>query len=136
MIRLTAISICAFCLALVSSHAQEPNCSDPQTQFEMNVCSGQDYDAADKRLNETWKTVFASLKQWDKEVWQDGSSAPSRADALLKSQRAWIDYRDGHCEAEAEGFHGGTILPLVRNTCLTEMAQRRTAELLSLTEGN
>ncbi len=134
--RFIVISVNFLCLFSASSFAQEPNCADPQSQFEMNVCSGRDYDAADEKLNTAWKTVFASLKQWDKEVWQDGSSAPSRADALLKSQRAWIDYRDGHCEAEAEGFHGGSILPLVRNTCLTEITERRTAELLSLTEGN
>jgi uncharacterized protein YecT (DUF1311 family) len=134
--RLSAFLIGFLIASTNTSLAQEPNCDNQQSQFEMNVCSGRDYDAADEKLNTTWKTVFAAMKQWDKEVWQDGTSAPSRADALLKSQRAWIDYRDGHCEAEAEGFHGGTILPLVRNTCLTDMTQKRTAELLSLTEGN
>lgn len=95
-------------------------CSNPQTQLEMNQCAAQDYETADAELN----TVWAELRQvrGDTPSW----------DAILEAQRLWIPFRDAHCEAEAAPFEGGSIQPLIRLSCLASATNARTAQLHDL----
>jgi uncharacterized protein YecT (DUF1311 family) len=49
---------------------------------------------------------------------------------LLTAQRAWLAYRDAACEAHASPFEGGSLQPLIRATCLSEITAERTRMLL------
>jgi uncharacterized protein YecT (DUF1311 family) len=51
---------------------------------------------------------------------------------LRKAQRLWIPYRDAACEAAAAPYQGGTIQPLIRLGCLTDLTETRTKELRSM----
>ncbi len=33
---------------------QEPNCREPQTQMDMNICAGESFSRADRELNRIW----------------------------------------------------------------------------------
>ncbi|NJL68482.1 MAG: DUF1311 domain-containing protein [Microcoleus sp. SM1_3_4] len=61
--------------------AQQPNCKNPQTQPEMNVCSRLDYQQADRKLKQTYDRLRSK------------STATSRQQ-LVNSQTAWIAFRD------------------------------------------
>ncbi|KPB02757.1 lysozyme inhibitor LprI family protein [Ahrensia marina] len=123
-----ALSFATLC-TMAQASDQEVDCDNAETQFEMNHCSGLEFDAADKALNKTWSKIRAAVKTIDENNKEYAPYEPSAADNLLKAQRAWIDYRDGQCAAEAAQYAGGTIQPLIRSTCLTDMTKKRTKEL-------
>lgn len=99
--------------------AQESlDCSrDDLPQQAMNACSRLEYEAADAELNRVWSDAIAAAR------------AMGIGDRLLTAQRAWIPFRDAACEAEAALFDGGTMAPLIRNTCLTDLTRDRTEDL-------
>lgn len=110
------------------------NCDDADTlpQQGMNYCAYEDWQTADQALNAAWPLV----KTWATET-DEGTRSwrPELANAeenLLKAQRAWINYRDGHCETEAMKFAGGTLAPLILYSCKAGMTRKRTEELLLL----
>lgn len=99
-----------------SSIAQQPNCKNPQTQPEMNACSRLEYQQADKKLNQVSDRLRNKLT---------GTSRQQ----LVSSQKAWIAFRDSHCEFQKSLFEGGSIAPTMLNTCLSDVTQQRTSEL-------
>lgn len=98
----------------------EPDCGG--TQSDMNICSYRDYLRADIELNRTWKALTNSTKGTD------------FARNLLEGQRAWLTYREKHCDVWRSRYEGGSMMPLVVNHCLTEITKFRTNELKRLLE--
>ncbi|UBH29550.1 lysozyme inhibitor LprI family protein [Aeromonas enteropelogenes] len=88
------------------------------TQAAMNICVMQDYTKADAKLNATYKKLVATL---DKE----------QLGRLKTAQRAWITFRDAQCRYEAGVYEGGSIAPLVYSSCLTNLTEQRTTDLLA-----
>ena len=43
---------------LVSASALAEDCDNATSQTEMNMCSAGQYQAADKKLNQTWQTAL------------------------------------------------------------------------------
>lgn len=130
--RYRALMVFAIFLAPATSLAQSGACNDPQTQYDMNVCSAQMYAKADSALNAIWPKVRATMREID--TFNDNEFEASAEDNLLKAQRAWIDYRDGHCITVGAQYAGGSIQPLIINSCMTDLTEKRTAELLALLE--
>ncbi|MFN3170284.1 MAG: lysozyme inhibitor LprI family protein [Hyphomicrobiales bacterium] len=97
----------------------KPNCADwgNLPQQDMNQCAGIAYDEADAELNRVWGDL--------RERRGEGHSW----DVILEAQRAWIPFRDAHCESVAAPYEGGSIQPLIRSTCLTDVTEQRTAQL-------
>jgi uncharacterized protein YecT (DUF1311 family) len=62
---------------LVSASALAEDCDNATSQTEMNMCSAGQYQAADKKLNQTWQTA---LKR----------AAPQQRELLKKAQKNWI----------------------------------------------
>ncbi|MEY4927459.1 MAG: hypothetical protein RI894_1895 [Bacteroidota bacterium] len=90
-----------------------------QTQAELNQTSAAEYKVADKQLNLVYNKVVKV------------ADAQSKA-ALLEAEKAWIKYRDLHCKYACMQYDGGSIYPLMYNSCLTEMTKQRTKELTAL----
>ena len=99
--------------------------SDQGIQSAMNICAYNDYIEADSELNAAWDKAAAHAKNVD----DDTSDEITMFADLLTSQRAWLAFRDAQCDAEANRFMGGSIMPLIRATCLTRMTQERTTTL-------
>lgn len=111
---------------ILPTRAQEIDCTDPQDQTSMNICAYRDWEAADRELNEVWPVIRNRLRESDSSLPEELKGAE---EALLKSQRAWIDYRDGTCEAEGFQARGGTLEPLIVSSCLARLTRLRTTEL-------
>ncbi len=125
-------------LALMLMAVEEPpfpdwNCEEPQWQQEMNWCAAQDYRAADEALNSQWTLTSSVMKQRDAE-WAQDDGRPGHFATLLEAQRAWLAYRDAHCRAEAYGFRGGSMEPLIDASCKSNLTRERTEQLRSLIE--
>ena len=137
MIRISALI--AFLLAAQPAWAQDIDCDDSaapatQTQMGMNYCSYQDYQKADRALNLIWPQVKAKMQALDNSTREWMPEQANGEENLIKAQRAWIDYRDGHCTAEGAEYAGGSIRPLIENTCLASLTRHRTEELLLMLE--
>ncbi len=110
------------------------NCDDADTlpQQGMNFCAHEDWQVADKALNDAWPSIRAWAKETDEQTREWRPELAIAEENLLKAQRAWINYRDGHCETEAMKYAGGSLAPLILFSCKASMTRKRTEELLLL----
>ncbi|KQV38534.1 urease-associated protein [Rhizobium sp. Root268] len=117
-----------------SAFAQEPkvDCANAMTQADINSCASEDYEAADKALNAQWTKTRKVMVDWDAELEKQNKGA---VDSLMKAQRAWIEYRDGQCDAVGYSVWGGTMYPAIVTGCLADLTRKRTEELKDLANG-
>ncbi|MGO4563764.1 lysozyme inhibitor LprI family protein [Rhizobium sp. 2YAF20] len=108
------------------------DCGNAATQMDMNSCSDQDYQAADAELNAQYKKTRAAMLELDTGL---DASLRGAEKALLAGQRAWIDYRDGECEAEGFQARGGSMEPMLVSGCKATLTRARTKELKQLADG-
>jgi uncharacterized protein YecT (DUF1311 family) len=108
--------------------AAAADCADDATQSELNACAGADFQAADRTLN----TLYADIKDRLK-----GDADTTRL--LTLAQRAWVAWRDAECDFSAASVAQGSIYPMIRDQCLTELTNARVADFrrhLSCAEGD
>ncbi len=123
-----AIAVAALLLAAGVAQADDKiNCkSGDLNQMQLDQCAGQDFTAADAKLNALYKMMMSKY---------DAANS-----ALLKSsERAWIAYRDAQCDFATNGTAGGTINPMMDTICRTDKTNARIKELnaqLHCAEGN
>ncbi|AKC08045.1 MULTISPECIES: lysozyme inhibitor LprI family protein [Rhizobium/Agrobacterium group] len=136
-----AVTLKKFCfgaavlLSLAASPAfadDAPDCTSPQTQADMTICAGKDYEKADKQLNAAYQKVRKQLAERDKTADESGKGA---VDALVAAQRAWVAFRDANCDAFGFQARGGTMEPMLVSSCLADMSNKRADELRQLSEG-
>ncbi|MBV7403577.1 lysozyme inhibitor LprI family protein [Enterobacter sp. ENT03] len=108
-----------FAAALLSAPALADDCGNASTQAELNSCTATQYQAADKKLNDTYSTA---MKRAD---------APQR-ELLKKAQQAWITMRDADCAFISSATEGGSVQPMINNQCLHDKTVEREAWLASL----
>lgn len=104
---------------LASGAAWADDCSNANTQTEMNQCAAVQYQAADKKLNETWQQALKRASGQQQEL-------------LKKAQQAWISLRDADCAFLASGAEGGSMQPMLISQCMTDKSVEREAFLASL----
>ena len=97
---------------------------------------------ADAALNTQYHQTMAAMAKADKERsanLRDGSSKPDGRPtyqvALLTAERAWLAYRDAHCETVGLEYRGGTEEDEADGKCVNEMDRKRTIELKALSDG-
>ena len=97
---------------LASGAALADECSSANTQTEMNQCAAAQYQAADKKLNDTWQQAL--------------QRAVGKQQTLLKqAQQAWIAFL-------ASGAEGGSMQPMLVSQCMTDKSVERESFLASL----
>ena len=105
----------------LSTSATEDVC-EYDSQAAMNQCAAQSYKKADDALNMTWVELRV-CKINSKEEWN----------MIVKSQKAWIQFKETQCEYEASLDWGielrGSGWPLGYFGCLETMTKERTAFL-------
>lgn len=104
---------------LLSASALADECASASTQTDLNTCTAQQYQTADKKLNQTYQ---AAMKR---------AAAPQK-ELLKKAQQAWIALRDADCAFAGSGSEGGSVQPMIINQCMTEKTAEREAYLASL----
>ncbi|MGO3859199.1 MAG: lysozyme inhibitor LprI family protein [Neisseriaceae bacterium] len=88
------------------------DCDRALTQVDMNECAYLDFKKADQRLNQLYQQHRQGLDD-------------QRKQQLKVAQQAWLKFRDLSCTYEADFYRGGSMVPLVRQGCLTEATENR-----------
>jgi uncharacterized protein YecT (DUF1311 family) len=116
--------------------AEDYHCADPQTQMEMNMCAGLDFEAADRELNTAYRAAIQSAQQADREYARiesgaggNASGEPGEEATLREAQRAWVGFRDAQCRMESFEARGGSMQPMLDSGCRATLTRARTAEL-------
>ena len=110
-----------------SARAMGAECDGYGNQMELNACAAREYGASDVLLNKTYRKVTAnpSLHPQSKRD----------AELLTTAQRAWLTFRDAHCALVGNAYDGGSVQPLVVNTCLSEITLQRVKQLETILGG-
>jgi uncharacterized protein YecT (DUF1311 family) len=87
-----------------------------QTQQELNLAAGQEYQDADKELNRVYNQLKGRLDKDERKK-------------LVAAEQAWIKYRDTECEFRSFENMGGTIYPMVYAYAAASLTRQRTADL-------
>ncbi|MGL4396053.1 MAG: lysozyme inhibitor LprI family protein, partial [Hyphomicrobium sp.] len=93
----------------------------------MNACADKEFVAADADLNRAYKAALADIPEMASEPPYD---AKNWEQALRKSQRAWVAFRDAECNDHVAMFwSGGTGATAEIIGCMTDKTKARTKEL-------
>ena len=127
-----------------SASAEQRDCSNPQTQTDMNICAYEEWQRADQDLNLAYRAAIENARMLDTS--RQGLTMQRRVggqtenlsteDALRQAQRAWITFRDNACLAESDIAFGGSLQPLLYSGCFTDLTVQRTHQLRSFAETN
>jgi uncharacterized protein YecT (DUF1311 family) len=126
------IATLLFALALQGSldaQARDHQCSDPQTQMDMNFCAEIDFERADAELNAAWREAIAAARAGDREIDRRSDQRPTEEAKMREAQRAWLIFRDAQCTVEGYEARGGTMEPMVYGGCRARLTRERTAQL-------
>jgi uncharacterized protein YecT (DUF1311 family) len=119
----------AICIFPFVAAAQEVDCNNQVTQLDMNMCSYEEWQAADARLNRIYSEAIAFLQAADRDYPPEGATEEDR---LRNAQRTWVAFRDANCDAAGFQMRGGSAEPLLINGCMRSMTEDRIAELESV----
>jgi uncharacterized protein YecT (DUF1311 family) len=103
-------------LGIVVAAGEKLNCTNPDTTYEINMCAGRDFTAADGALNTLYKQLMAKYDTGNKKL-------------LLAAQRSWLKFRDDECDYETALTIGGTIHSTMVTNCDTELTLERIKRL-------
>lgn len=123
-VRLCLLSagLLAIASAPRSAHGSPTDCSHWQqtatTQSLMNACSAKDARRSGTDVEKRYLAYRETL-------------AAGRRAALDATQKAWAKYRDTYCGERGAAVSGGSIQPLVINTCMDTLNRRRAFDLAS-----
>ena len=117
----TLMVVTIFAQAQTQNEGDSINCEDPQTQLEMNLCSLRELEATDKRLNELYKEIVSLID-------------PKAKPLLVQAQRSWMLMRDNHCKLFETFYEGGSMMPMMVNSCRRELTDDRIRELHGILE--
>jgi uncharacterized protein YecT (DUF1311 family) len=91
-------------------------CEEAKSTLQINECLAKELKKADTELSKVYHTIEKKLE-------------PDDALLLRKAQRAWLAYRDAHCDAEHALWGGGTGGPAAWMSCRLELTRQRTVEI-------
>ena len=103
-----------------SAPPDEDPCAQADSQYGMNQCSAKRYHKADARLNSLYAAIRGDLQN------EQDKTALTK---LTATERAWIQYRDLHCDAAKHQFEGGSIAPMIWAECMEIVTGHRLEEL-------
>jgi uncharacterized protein YecT (DUF1311 family) len=87
-----------------------------QSQMELNRQAAEDFEKADRRLNEVYRALLPKLPS-------------DHAAKLREAQVTWLRFRDQECAFETMGTVGGSIHPLLEQSCRARLTLERVRHL-------
>lgn len=130
-----ATALALACSGIAFGQEDPPlDCANAMSQHDMNQCAYMDFEKADEELNVVYKQAMRSATEADKQAAEMGPDYVGAVKALKKAQRAWIDYRDGHCDGVGYEAVGGSMQPMLISGCQARLTEHRTKELRELVE--
>lgn len=95
-----------------------------ESNADMKGCTFDAYQKADGLLNASYKSIVADLKKASGDTDMDKSNAETLT-RLVKSERAWVAFRDAECDFEGTEMLGGSGESLVVGGCLYDQTVQR-----------
>jgi uncharacterized protein YecT (DUF1311 family) len=121
MIRILCIAALLLAAPAALAAQDDDRCPNARTQAAMNECAGDELARADSVLNERYRQLLRVF-----------AAEPERLARLRAAQRAWIPFRDAHCEFVASEFEGGTMQPMIDALCTADLTAQRADELAEI----
>lgn len=90
---------------------------DSGNTFSMNLCSEYLFMVAELRMNDLYEKARANVHR------------TKAAPLLVKSQRAWIFFRDTTCNYESQGYEGGTLRGSLNLRCKEALTTERISHI-------
>jgi len=84
------------------------------SMMEMNECLAEARGNVERRLDTAYKRLSGAL---------------ANPTPLLKSQQAWLRYREAQCKFEVPPEWTGSAIPYSKNSCLIDHTERRIRDL-------
>ncbi len=104
-------------LLITQSCIASNNCSDPETQYDMNICSGIKLSAIEGELESKVKNISDHLEKIDS------------SKLFVSSNEAWIKFRNLHCESVSKIYESGSIHTFIESECKIMLTQERISNL-------
>jgi len=111
-----------------------PNCVDPLSQAEINMCARAEQEAADKEMTAVYDEVIRKFREQDRSYADLGPEYVGAEMLLSSSQQTWSNSQSDFCSAGGLANYGGSMRPAVVATCFAMLARSRTEELRWLLE--
>ncbi len=126
----------ALALAVVAA-APTPNCTDPQSNYEMKLCAQREFETADKELNAVYGEAMKSAREQYRSTQREPGyeKMPDLEERLRKAQRAWLAFRDANCDYQYVIYYGGSMAGLSYIACKADMTKVRVKELKTMMNG-
>lgn|GEM_PF-3787307 len=111
------------------SDAVAVRCLDgSHSQAEMDRCVNEEWERADSALNSAYQALVARIRA-DEAFMLTTDGRPS-GDILLRDiQSAWINQREMLCQLQSYAVRGGSLEPLIFNSCRAQFTRERTVWL-------
>lgn len=97
----------------IHAHAETIDCKNASDQATLNQCADLDYQAADKKLNETYSKLLKKV-------------SPQSKPRLQKAERAWVAYREAQCEFLTSSPTPYSAQPMIHLYCLSRLTEAQT----------
>lgn len=121
--RLLAIIISALGVLFTSVTFAKGDCNNTSTTTkDILRCVTNLYEKSDKKLNEQYSKMVAPR------------GFPNRT-SLIDTERAWMKYRDAHCNEIYESILPGEEAEIEKTGCLISLTSSRLVELFHLDTG-
>lgn len=107
-------------LSPFTTNAEEvlQNC-DGTTTDEISTCNETRYRGSDAQLNVAYKELLSEI-------------SPEHREQLIETQRAWISFKERHCDIVYESIHPGQEAAIEKYICLWKMTDDRLREISRL----
>jgi uncharacterized protein YecT (DUF1311 family) len=119
------IALCVLTLSLLAARAvsaqQKNECSEAQSQAEMNACASSQYRKADDELNAVYKQLISKYR-----------SHAEFVQKLRLAQQSWLKFRDADVNCffyQDDKTPSGSVSPMCRSLRLTALTVARTKQL-------
>jgi uncharacterized protein YecT (DUF1311 family) len=126
--------MCLFLLTNTANAGESGYCDTANNTIELNKCGKIYWKREDTALQIIYDDAIEELKTEDNESPIIGPSRTgSRENKLREAQRAWVKFRDLHCQSETLiTGGGGTISGQIEFGCLTAITKERALEIQKL----
>jgi uncharacterized protein YecT (DUF1311 family) len=137
IIILIAILGCFLSITVESQEIFHQQCSELATQKEIDCCVVNNYKIVERMLDSIYNAILFDLSYIHEEGVIDRSEpAPNIKNAIIKSQRSWVKYRNDVSEVIGKLLEGGSIANAWIWTYKTKLSLDRIRELKFLQKFN
>jgi uncharacterized protein YecT (DUF1311 family) len=110
--------------------AEQGECDYPDAQQQNNYCNAQAFWKLDGELTKAYEEALAFTKKSDQDALPlQGPDLKTETEALTIAEKAWLQYRDSHCDGLGYKARGGSLESLLVGNCKIELTKNRMKEL-------